>query len=131
MRRIVYAATALLVSLLIIVPATAHASLFDNTKNSACGGAELSSSVTCSDPSVTGSTTKANSLIETALNLFSAIVGIIAVVMVIVGGIKYMTSGGEPAKAANAKDTLLYAGVGIVVVALSQFIVQFVFHRFK
>jgi TctA family transporter len=64
------------------------------------------------------------------LNLFSAVVGIIAVVMIIVGGIQYITSGGDSGNVTKAKNTILYAVIGLVVVALAQIIVKFVLGRF-
>ena len=71
-----------------------------------------------------------NKAIKTGLNLFSGIVGIISVVMVIVGGIRYITSGGDSGKVASAQNTVLYAVIGLVVVALAQIIVQFVLKKF-
>ena len=71
-----------------------------------------------------------NRTIKTALNLFSGIVGIISVVMVIVGGVRYITSGGDSGKVASAQNTVLYAVIGLVVVALAQIIVQFVLKKF-
>jgi hypothetical protein len=64
--------------------------------------------------------------ITKAINLFSVIVGIVAVVMVIYGGFRYVTSGGKQESVTNAKNTLLYAIIGLVIVALSQAIVHFV-----
>lgn len=60
------------------------------------------------------------------VNLFSIIVGITAVIFVILGGFKYITSGGDSGKVGSAKSTLIYALVGLVIVALSQLIVRFV-----
>jgi hypothetical protein len=60
------------------------------------------------------------------VNIFSAIVGVIAVFMIMVGGLKYITSGGESAKVSGARNTIIYAIVGLVIVALSQYIVAFV-----
>ena len=54
------------------------------------------------------------------------IVGIIAVVMLIVGGIKYLLSGGDSKKVTDAKNTVLYAIIGLVVCFLSFAIVNFV-----
>lgn len=75
-------------------------------------------------------TEKVNSTVAKGLNLFSAVVGIIAVVMIIVGGIQYITSGGDSGNVTKAKNTILYAVIGLVVVALAQIIVQFVLGRF-
>lgn len=78
----------------------------------------------------TGARNKVNDTIKLAINLFSAIVGIISVVMIIVGGIKYITSGGDSGNVTSAKNTILYAVIGLVVVALAQIIVKFVLDRF-
>jgi hypothetical protein len=71
------------------------------------------------------STNKVNSTITTAINVFSTIVGVIAVLMIIYGGLRYITSGGDSGKITNAKNTIIYALIGLVVVALAQFIVKF------
>jgi hypothetical protein len=60
------------------------------------------------------------------VNLLSVIVGIVAVIMIIVGGFRYITSGGESSNVSGAKNTLIYAIVGLIIVALAQFIVHFV-----
>lgn len=67
-----------------------------------------------------------NQAITTIINTFSLIVGIVAVVMLIYGGFRYVTSGGDSSNIGNAKNTIIYAIVGLVIVALSQAIVQFV-----
>ena len=65
-------------------------------------------------------------VIKVVVNLLSYIIGVIAVVMIMVAGVKYMTSGGDSNSVASAKTTLIYALIGIAVVALAQFLVQFV-----
>ena len=70
--------------------------------------------------------TSLNSLITKIINIFSIIVGVIAVVMIIVGGLKYITSGGESSNVSGAKNTIIYAIIGLIVVALAQFVVRFV-----
>lgn len=67
-----------------------------------------------------------NKVIEQAINIFSVIIGVIAVIMIMVGGLKYITSGGDAAGVSSAKNTILYAVVGLVVVAMAQIIVKFV-----
>jgi Type IV secretion system pilin len=67
-----------------------------------------------------------NSLLTTTINIFSLVVGIIAVIMLIFGGLKYITSGGDSSKVGTAKNTIVFAIVGLVIVALAQVIVQFV-----
>jgi hypothetical protein len=64
--------------------------------------------------------------VKFALNLISIIVGIAAVFMIIFAGLRYITSGGKEEGVKNAKNTILYAVIGLVVVALAQIIVHFV-----
>ena len=70
-----------------------------------------------------------DSVIKTILNIFTVVVAIVAVIMIITGGFKYITSGGDASKVTSAKNTLVYAVIGLVVVALSQFIVKFVLNK--
>ncbi len=67
-----------------------------------------------------------NSTLETVINIMSVIVGIISVIMIIIAGFKYVTSNGDSGSVSGAKDTIIYAIVGLVIVAIAQFIVQFV-----
>jgi hypothetical protein len=62
----------------------------------------------------------------TVVNFFSVIVGAISVIMIIYGGFRYITSGGDSGRVGNAKNTLIYAVIGLFIVALAQLIVHFV-----
>ncbi|MBP9853184.1 MAG: hypothetical protein QG629_892 [Patescibacteria group bacterium] len=64
--------------------------------------------------------------IKRIINFFSVLVAVVSVIMIIWGGFKYVTSGGESNNVSSAKNTIIYALVGLVIVALAQFIVQFV-----
>lgn len=59
-------------------------------------------------------------------NVILYIVGIIAVIMLIIGGIKYVVSGGDSKKVTDAKNTVLYAIIGLVICFLAFAIVNFV-----
>ena len=72
---------------------------------------------------------QASDLIKLAVNIFSLVVGVIAVIMIIVAGVKYVTSSGESSNVNSAKNTILYAIIGLVIVALAQVIVRFVVHK--
>jgi len=54
------------------------------------------------------------------------VVGVIAVIMLIIGGIKYVISGGDSKKVTDAKNTVLYAIIGMVIAVFSYAIVTFV-----
>lgn len=114
----------------ILTAVPAYAAVNTNTiQDSLCNGSNvtnLNTPTTNCDPADTGTGQNLESKISKAINIFSVIVGIVAVVMVIYGGFRYVTSGGKQESVTNAKNTLLYAVVGLIIVALSQAIVHFV-----
>lgn len=65
-----------------------------------------------------------NSIIASVINILSVVVGIAAVVMVIIAGFKYITSGGDSNGVSSAKNTLTYALVGLAVAASAQLLVH-------
>jgi len=100
-----------------------------NIKAGLCSGASFEFNPSCAtDAEAAG--TSVTGYIKTAINIFSVVVGVIAVIMIIVGGVKYITSGGDAGNVTGAKNTILYAIIGLVIVALSQVIVQFVLGSF-
>lgn len=69
-------------------------------------------------------------LIATIVNVLLFIIGAIAVIMIIIGGILYVTSAGDSGNVTKAKNTILYAVVGLVIAFLAYAIVNFVIVRF-
>lgn len=65
-------------------------------------------------------------IIKGIVSLLITIAGIISVIMIIVGGIKYATSGGDAKAISSGKDTLVYAVVGLVISIMAFAIVNFV-----
>ena len=113
------------------VPVTVHAAVSDALSNGisvANGGdnAPGDTNATCTD---TTADPQPNSLIHTIVNFFSLIVGAVSIIMIIYGGFKYITSGGDSAGVTAAKNTILYAIIGLIIVALSQLIVRFILSR--
>lgn len=88
---------------------------------------DLTNTVCAGDPNEPAQ--QVDSIITTVINIVSIIVGIVAVIMIIIAGFQYITSGGDSGKVSSAKNTILYAIVGLVVVALAQIIVKFVVNR--
>jgi len=70
-------------------------------------------------------------LIKSIANAILAIVGIVAVLFIIIGGVMYITSAGNPDNVAKAKNTILYGVIGLIVVLLSWAIVTFVLTNIK
>lgn len=69
------------------------------------------------------------SVIETIINILSAVGGIIAVIMIIIGGFKFLTAGGDSNSVSSARNTIIYAIVGLIVIAFAQVIVRFVLQK--
>ncbi len=67
-----------------------------------------------------------NGIFRQVTNIIIYIVGVIAVIMLVIGGIKYVISGGDSKKVTDAKNTILYAIIGLVIAFLSYAIVRFV-----
>lgn len=110
-----------------VLPASAQTAQ-QQINNGLCAGSNLQFTDNPTDQCAATSsdaTDQINSIVHTIVNLLSAIVGIVAVIMIIVGGFRYITSGGNDASVTSAKNTILYAIIGLVVVALAQVIVRF------
>jgi len=65
-------------------------------------------------------------LLGNIINIMLFLIGAIAVIMIVVGGIRYTTSGGDSSSITGAKNTILYAIVGLVVAIMAYAIVNFV-----
>ncbi len=82
--------------------------------------------ITVGDVSVNLPTISANSVILNAIQWVIGIGGLIALIFVVYGAVVYVTSRGEPDKIQTAKRAILYAMIGLVIVALAQTITSFV-----
>ena len=67
-----------------------------------------------------------NTAVTTMINILSSVIGVVAVIILIVAGFRFITSSGDTNKVGSAKNTIIYALVGLAVVALAQIIVHFV-----
>jgi len=104
----------------VLVPATGYA----QTKKDVCKGVSLSGG---SCDSTSG--TSLEQTIKNVIKILSFVIGATAVIMVIIGGFRYVISSGDSGATKSAKDTILFALIGLVVVALAQVIVRFVLGR--
>lgn len=68
-------------------------------------------------------------VVRTVINLLSYAVGVVSVIMIIIGGFKYIMAAGDSNQIQSAKNTILFAIVGLVIVAIAQVIVQFVINE--
>jgi uncharacterized membrane protein len=70
-----------------------------------------------------------NALRDSAINTLLYVAGSIAVIMILFGAFRYVTSGGDASKVTQAKNTILYAVIGLVIAILAFAIVNFVLTR--
>jgi hypothetical protein len=87
-----------------------------------CGACGAAGSISCTPgdaPSDLSNT------IHSVIKILSLLGGAAAVVMVIVGGFRYITSAGNPEQAKAARSTITYAIIGIIIIAFAQIIVHF------
>lgn len=71
-----------------------------------------------------------NSLIKTVSNVLLFVLGAIAVIMIIIGGIRYVISNGDSSQITSAKNTIMYSVIGLIVALLAYAIVNFITDSF-
>jgi hypothetical protein len=129
---LISAATLLVVPMAVPAVAIAATGSGATIGNCLAQGSNLSApsnSTSCSDTNTDNGNTNINNIIKTVINVFSWVVGVVAVIMIIVGGFRYVTAGGDSNNVSSAKNTIIYAIIGLVIVAMAQFIVQFVLNK--
>jgi hypothetical protein len=97
-----------------------------SAKSEVCAGAGAVGGDNCAPAAGSPSLTN---IVAAVVNILSLAVGIAAVVMIIYAGFRYVSSGGDSGKISGAKDTLIYACVGLVIAGFAQFIVMFVLNK--
>ena len=98
-------------------------SAFSGSKDAVCNGVGLGGNA-CSSGS--NGSSSINSIISNVLDILSWIVGVAAVFVLIISGIRMIASGGDSNSFNSAKNGILYAIIGLVIVATAQIIVQYV-----
>ena len=98
--------------------------------NGVCGpGGVGNSSTVCQDNSTTNPLVGSNGLLLKISAVIALIAGVAAVIVILISGLSYITSGGDPAKAQRARGALVGALVGVVVIVLAESIIGFVLSR--
>lgn len=113
-------------TLLLLAPATVHA--VDPLENIDCSGTAATSSVCLekkNNPDANPVAGK-DGILTRVTGFIAIVAGVIAVIMIIVAGIRFTTSHGDPQGVAGARNTLLFAVIGLIVIVVAQSIVVFV-----
>lgn len=95
-----------------------------NVFNRACRG-DAADSAVCKDKGE-----KLDPVVQTVIGILLWAIGIISVIMIIVGGIKYVISSGDSGQIKSARETIIYAVAGLVVALAAYAIVRFVIGAF-
>lgn len=114
---------ALAFGLSFVVPSAVHAAC-DPNQLSLSGGANCAQGT--DQPSSLFGDGSDQGIFKTIVNILLFLVGAVAVIMLIFGGIRYVTSGGKQEDVTAAKNTIMYAIIGIVVAILAFAVVNFV-----
>jgi hypothetical protein len=111
-----------------LVALPASAALAANVLAPACRGHATADACESNDAQPTSGNAiyGPNGLLTRAASFIAVLVGITSIIMIIVGGFKYVTSSGDPGNIKSAKDTIMFAIVGILVAVTAQSIVVFV-----
>lgn len=112
----------LVLPLLVVPPAYAQFDPFETI----CVGETADDSAACNTDGNSDPLSGSGGLIMKAVMILSYATGAAAVIMVILGGLKFITANGDANSVSSARNTVLYALIGIVVFAASQLIVRFV-----
>ena len=78
----------------------------------------------------TSSKTSVSDIVKTIVNVLLFIIAAVSVIMIIIGGIKYTVSQGDQSAITSAKNTILYAVIGLMVAMFAYAIVNFVVTHF-
>lgn len=112
--------TSVMLSLAVVAPVGAV-----NAFDGICDGEAGGSSVVCDNKD-----DDVNNIVATVINTLLFVVGILSVIMLIVGGIRYTTSAGNANNVTAAKNTITYAIVGLVVSLAAFAVVNWVMSLF-
>ncbi|HJP81556.1 MAG TPA: hypothetical protein VJ841_04140 [Candidatus Saccharimonadales bacterium] len=115
----VFIALAIVVGGMFVLPEVSHAAPVD----------EIQSGVNSAGGNNSGGSL--GSRFQDIVNIMLYVLGAIAVIMIVIGGIRYATSNGDSGAVSGAKNTILYAVVGLIVAILAYAIVNFVLTSFK
>jgi len=89
-------------------------------------GSQIQTGINAATPDGQSNSTDIQQIVRNVVNVLLWVVGIASVIMLIVGGIRYVVSAGDQNAVQGAKNTILYAIVGLVVAFLAFALINFV-----
>lgn len=119
---------AMFATLLVLLVPAAPALAYDPL-DAACAQGGADSAACKSKGQTTNPLTGSTGVLTRAADVLAIVGGVIVVIMMIVGGIKYATSNGDSSQASSAKNTIIYGLIGLIVIVLARGIISFVVTR--
>jgi hypothetical protein len=116
----------LLATPLLFIPS--HASAVDVFKQNVCERGRASGATVCKEKDIGGSNplTGTEGVLTNIINLLSIITGIVALIIIMLAGLKFITSSTNPQDVTNARERVIYACVALVIAAMAQVAVRFI-----
>ena len=114
-----------LLGLLVCAAPATTASAFDTTGGVDCSG-PAKNSVICKERTSQNPVSGSDGLLVRITEIVSYIAGAAAIIIVIISGIRYASSGGDSAKVSSAKSTLVGAVIGLIVIVLARILIIYV-----
>lgn len=101
--------------------------VFAASLNDVCtqAGGSAASSTFCQDQTSTNPAAGSGGIINKVAAVIAIVGGIAAVIIIIIGGLQYVLSNGDSNKVNSAKNMILYALLGLAIIALAEVIVSF------
>jgi len=97
--------------------------------NGVCTGGAVNSSAVCQDKPGGNPLLGPGGLLTIAIQILTFIIGVAAVIVIIISGIRFVTSQGDPSTTNSARSGIIYALVGLVVAAVAQAMISFVLNH--
>jgi hypothetical protein len=131
----VFAAFSRLVAVFVLVvmlsglaaPAAVSAAPFSPSTGVPC--TQASDSTICQTKSTADPLTGSTGILHNVTRLIAAVAGAVAVIIMVLAGIRYMTSQGDAEQVSKAKKTIIFAGVGLLMIAIGQALINIVISK--
>ena len=96
-----------------------------------CSNSNIQSSTVCHDVNQSGATSQNVFIviIRDVINVLSYVGGAAAIILIVVNGFKLVIAGGDTKSIEESRKGILYAVIGLIVIALAQTFVAFVLNR--
>ncbi len=118
-----------LLALVALLATSAVAAATPYTVRSGVDCSKASDSTVCQSVSTEDPITGTTGILNKVTNLIAIIAGVAAVIIMILAGIRYITSNGDAEAVSRAKKTIIFAAAGLVVIVVARQIIYFVIAR--